>query len=64
MAYRITFCPYQSRRSGEGTSDDSGNAYIFCGKTGEKCIAQRWCPEQGKFVISERAGSICKYYNK
>lgn len=62
MAHVTTFCRNQSRRTGEGSKDENGYPYIFCRLTKEVCMAQRWCPELKKFVISERAKKICKKY--
>ena len=60
--YRINCCTYQCRKSGEGTKDDNGNSYVFCRLTQKLCVSQRWCPEQQKYIVSERAKSICKNY--
>lgn len=62
MAHVTTFCRNQSRHTGEGSKDENGYPYIFCKLTKEMCMAQRWCPELKKFVISERAKKICKKY--
>lgn len=62
MAYVTTYCINQCRKTGEGTKDDNGKPYIFCKLTGELCVAQRWCPEQEKHIVSERAKNICKNY--
>ena len=62
MAHVTTYCKNQSRRSGDKSKDNNGYAYIFCRLNKEMCIAQRWCPEQQKYIVSERACKICKKY--
>lgn len=62
MAFIPTHCVNQYRKSGEETKDNNGNSYIFCKKTRGLCFAQRWCPEQNKYIISERANKVCKNY--
>lgn len=60
--YNITFCSNQMKRSGDKYKDINGYSHIYCKLTKELCIAQRFCPEQDKYIISERAKNICKNY--
>lgn len=60
--YKVTCCANQCRKSGNGTKDSDGNSYIFCKLSKAKCISQRWCPEQQKYIISERANLGCKNF--
>lgn len=62
MAYIPTCCKNQYKKTGDSSKDNNGNSYIFCRKTQQMCFAQRWCPEQKKYIISERANKICKNY--
>lgn len=62
MSYIQTCCVNQTRKSGENSKDNSGYPYIYCKITDKMCVAQRWCPEQRKHIVSERANKICKYY--
>lgn len=62
MAYVITYCGNQCRKSGEDSKDTCGYPYIFCRITNKMCTAQRWCPEQEKYIVSERANKTCKNY--
>lgn len=64
MAYIPTCCKNQCRKTGEDAKDENGYPYIYCRLTKELCIAQRWCPEQQKHIISERARNICKKYDE
>jgi hypothetical protein len=50
------------KRSGDKYKDINGYSHIYCKLTKELCIAQRFCPEQDKYIISERAKNICKNY--
>ena len=63
MAYIPTCCQHQCKKSDENSKDVNGRAYVFCRLTNELCVAQRWCPEQQKYIVSERAINICKKYN-
>lgn len=58
--YKVTHCVNQCRKSGKTDSND--HPYVFCKEKQKVCIAQRWCPEQLKYIISERAKSICGSY--
>lgn len=60
--YNITCCINQMKKRDERFSDCNGNMRICCRLTKELCVAQRWCPEQEKYIISERAKNICKNY--
>lgn len=62
--YIHTYCRNQKRKSGENTRDENNCPYIFCKLTDEICVAQRWCPEQKKHIISERAKNICKKFEE
>lgn len=42
--------------------DEKGNKYIYCGKTNSICIGQRFCPDQQRYIISERVKNICRDY--
>lgn len=58
----VTYCRNSCRRTGENSKDNNGCAYVFCKITGQMCVAQRWCSEKQKHIISERAGKICKKF--
>ena len=62
MSYRTTYCGNQTRKAGNVSKDENGYPYIYCKITNALCVAQRWCPEQHKHIISERANRICKNY--
>lgn len=62
MAFIPTYCKYQCRKSGSEFTDNNGYSYIYCRKSQELCIAQRWCSEQEKYIISERANKTCRNY--
>lgn len=62
MAYVTTYCQYEKYKVGSQFKDEQGNKRVCCQLSNDICIAQRWCPEQQKYIISERAKNICKDY--
>lgn len=44
--------------------DENGEQLVVCQKTGDICIAQRYCTNESKYIVSERANVYCKDYNK
>lgn len=60
--YTVTFCSNQMCRAGKQYADDNNQKYVCCKVTKELCVAQRWCPEQQKYIVSERAKNICKNF--
>lgn len=37
---------------------------VYCNKISGLCVAQKFCRELNKFVVSERAYAMCKLYEK
>ena len=60
--YKVTYCANQCKKSGDDTKDSDGHSYVFCKLSQKPCVSQRWCPEQQKYIVSERANSVCKNY--
>lgn len=60
--YKITNCSNQMFKVEDKYKDSNGQRYVCCRLTKELCCAQRWCPEQEKYIVSERAKNICKNY--
>jgi len=57
---KFSVCKYQSYQ--RKVEDNTDNPKVYCKKTKDICGAQKYCPELNKFVISERAKMICKYF--
>ena len=62
MRYIATYCRNQKTKNGEQFIDAQGNKRICCCLNNDICIAQRWCPEQNQYIVSEREKNICKNY--
>ena len=62
MTYVTTYCQYEKYKAGNQFKDEQGNKRVCCCLNNDICIAQRWCPEQEKYIVSERAKKICKNY--
>jgi hypothetical protein len=60
--YKVTCCINQCRKSDDTFKDGNGNPYVCCKITQNICLSQRWCTEQQKYIVSERAVTICKNY--
>lgn len=56
----VYLCRHQMSKS--DVVDEKGNKYIYCRKTNGICIGQRFCPEQQRYIISERVKNICRDY--
>ena len=62
MAHLATYCRNEKYKIGDQYKDAQGNRRVCCCLNNDVCIAQRWCPEQNQYIVSERAKNICKNY--
>ena len=57
-----TYCDNAGKKCGDEYKDENGKKFIICRKTGEKCIAQRYCGELQEYIVSEHANRYCKNF--
>ena len=57
-----SLCEFQSYK--KEFKDEQKHKQIYCSKNQCLCNAQRYCTEQGKWLVSERAKYICKDFKE
>lgn len=54
--------PCQNQYSSSKNTDELGRKIVMCKKTRESCLAQRFCTELKRYIVSEQAEKYCKYF--